>query len=207
MIQAARSRVFVDGNNVMRSRPDGWWRNRTGAPRRLIAEIDPLALGHGGQWTIVFDGRKPPVCRCRPSASPWFTLGMAARDGADDRIVELVHAHPHRAASLVYTSDAKLLTRLKALGTQVMGVGRRADWTPIGALTSCFLLTHRGQHRALNNTQVLIESWRRHFNAIRPHSSLGYRPPAPETIVMPSWPPGSATLRRPSSLAEKPSVH
>ena len=31
-------------------------------------------------------------------------------------------------------------------------VGRRADWTPIGALTSCFLLTHRGQHRALNNT-------------------------------------------------------
>ena len=32
------------------------------------------------------------------------------------------------------------------------GVGRRADWTPIGALTSCFLLTHRGQHRALNNT-------------------------------------------------------
>ncbi|MCY4551085.1 MAG: IS3 family transposase, partial [Defluviicoccus sp.] len=44
-------------------------------------------------------------------------------------------------------------------------------------------------------------------NAVRPHSSLGYRPPAPETIVMPSWPPGSATLRRPSSLAEKPSMH
>ena len=26
-----------------------------------------------------------------------------------------------------------------------------------------------------------------------------YRPPAPETIIMPSWPPGSATLRRPSA--------
>src|SRR5205085_5312996 len=26
--------------------------------------------------------------------------------------------------------------------------------------------------------QVLIENWRRHYNAIRPHSSLGYRPPA-----------------------------
>ena len=35
---------------------------------------------------------------------------------------------------------------------QPTSVGRRADWTPIGALTSCFLLTHRGQHRALNNT-------------------------------------------------------
>ncbi len=59
----------------------------------------------------------------------------------------------------------------------------------------------------LKEAQVLIESWRRHYNAIRPHSSLGYRPPAPETIVTPGWPPGSATLRRPSSLAEKPSMH
>ena len=42
-------------------------------------------------------------------------------DGADDRIVQLVHAHPHRATPLVYTSDAKLRTRLKALGIQVMG--------------------------------------------------------------------------------------
>jgi len=49
----------------------------------------------------------------------------------------------------------------------------------------------------LKEAHDLIESWRRHYNAIRPHSSLGYRPPAPETIVMPSWPTGSATLRRP----------
>ena len=35
--------------------------------------------------------------------------------------MELVHEHPDRAASLVYTSDAKLRTRVKALGTQVMG--------------------------------------------------------------------------------------
>ncbi len=59
----------------------------------------------------------------------------------------------------------------------------------------------------LKEARVLIESWRRHYNAVRPHSSLGYRPPAPETIIPPSWPPGSATLRRPSSLAEKPSMH
>ena len=49
--------------------------------------------------------------------------GHGRRDGADDRIVELVHEHPHRAASLIYTSDAKLRTRLKALATQVMGSG------------------------------------------------------------------------------------
>ena len=36
---------------------------------------------------------------------------------------------------------------------------------------------------SLAEAQVLIETWRRHFNAVRPHSSLNYRPPAPETIV------------------------
>ena len=32
---------------------------------------------------------------------------------------------------------------------------------------------------------VLIEAWRRHYNTVRPHSSLGYRPPAPETETPP----------------------
>ena len=49
--------------------------------------------------------------------------GHGRRDGADDRIVELLHERSHPAASLVYTSDAKLQTRVKALGTQVMGSG------------------------------------------------------------------------------------
>lgn len=41
----------------------------------------------------------------------------------------------------------------------------------------------------------------------RPHSSLGYRPPAPEAIIPPSWPSGSAPLRRPPRLAAKPTMH
>ncbi|MGR3631970.1 MAG: IS3 family transposase [Limimaricola soesokkakensis] len=35
----------------------------------------------------------------------------------------------------------------------------------------------------LREAQILIERWRRHYNTVRPHSSLGYRPPAPESIV------------------------
>jgi len=35
----------------------------------------------------------------------------------------------------------------------------------------------------LREAQILIEAWRRHYNTARPHSSLGYRPPAPRTIV------------------------
>jgi transposase InsO family protein len=34
----------------------------------------------------------------------------------------------------------------------------------------------------LREAKVLIEQWRREYNTIRPHSSLGYRPPAPEAV-------------------------
>ena len=47
---------------------------------------------------------------------------------------------------------------------------------------------------SLHEAKVLIERWRIHYNTVRPHSSLGYRPPAPEAIVPCS--PASATLRR-----------
>ncbi len=36
---------------------------------------------------------------------------------------------------------------------------------------------------SLREAQVIIEAWRRHYNTIRPHSALGYRPPAPEAIL------------------------
>ncbi|MGO8684609.1 MAG: integrase core domain-containing protein [Thermoleophilia bacterium] len=34
---------------------------------------------------------------------------------------------------------------------------------------------------------MLIASWRRLYNGLRPHSSLGQRPPAPETIIWPGF--------------------
>ena len=45
---------------------------------------------------------------------------------------------------------------------------------------------------SLTEAKVLIGMWREHYNQVRPHSSLGYRPPAPEAIA--AGPP-SATLR------------
>lgn len=35
----------------------------------------------------------------------------------------------------------------------------------------------------LREAQVVIEQWRRHYNTVRPHSALNYRPPAPETVL------------------------
>jgi transposase InsO family protein len=37
---------------------------------------------------------------------------------------------------------------------------------------------------SLREAQIIIEQWRRHYNTVRPHSALGYRPPAPESIVL-----------------------
>ncbi|WP_267361740.1 IS3 family transposase, partial [Methylobacterium sp. GC_Met_3] len=49
----------------------------------------------------------------------------------------------------------------------------------------------------LREAQVVIESWRRHYNGVRPHASLRYRPPAPEVFVpaFSAWP---AALARPA---------
>lgn len=35
----------------------------------------------------------------------------------------------------------------------------------------------------LNEARIVIESWRRHYNTVRPHASLNYKPPAPEVFV------------------------
>ena len=53
-------------------------------------------------------------------------------------------------------------------------------------------LLDREVFETLLEARVLIERWREHYNTVRPHSSLGYRPPAPEAIA--AGPP-SAPLR------------
>ena len=50
----------------------------------------------------------------------------------------------------------------------------------------------------LREAEVVIESWRRHYNSVRPHASLGFRPPAPE-VVLPTFAAWPAALRRPAS--------
>ena len=92
MNQAMKPTVLVDGNNVMGARPDGWWRNRVEAAQRLVAEIVPLVLGGRRAWTIVFDGPTPPGMESPHECLVVVHAGHSRRDGADDRIVELLGA-------------------------------------------------------------------------------------------------------------------
>lgn len=55
---------------------------------------------------------------------------------------------------------------------------------------------------SLAEAKVVIESWRRHFNTVRPHGSLGYRAPAPEVFVpaLAAWPAPRAPSAPPAML-------
>ena len=56
---------------------------------------------------------------------------------------------------------------------------------------------------SLREAQIVTESWRRHYNHVRPHASLGYRAPAPGVVVpafaspRPASPPAPAMASRP----------
>ena len=58
-------------------------------------------------------------------------------------------------------------------------------------------LLNREVFYTLQEAKVLVERWRIEYNTVRPHSALGYRPPAPESIAVgpPSAPLQSAQLR------------
>ncbi len=61
----------------------------------------------------------------------------------------------------------------------------------------------------LREAQIVIESWRRHYNTIRPHASLRYKPPAPEVFVpaFAAWPAALRQPAPPATLAQRPALN
>jgi putative transposase len=59
---------------------------------------------------------------------------------------------------------------------------------------------------SLAEARVVVESWRQHYNTVRPHSSLGYKPPAPEVVLWPAIPADAAPPAAPT-VAPKPTMH
>ena len=117
-------RLIVDGMNVIGSRPDGWWRDRAGAARRLVRRLEALTEASGDELTVVFDGRPgrsgPPE---QPEGEPLRVLyaRRSGRNAADERIAELVAEDAQPASLTVVTSDAALRREVEALGARVVG--------------------------------------------------------------------------------------
>lgn len=56
--------------------------------------------------------------------------------------------------------------------------------------------------------RVIVESWCRFYNTLRPHGSLGYRPPAPEVFnPQPTWAAALPQPASPQALAPRPPMH
>ena len=112
-------RWIVDGMNVIGTRPDGWWRDRAGARRQLVADLGPLG-GHDEQITVVFDGRAT-AGEVDRAPTPGLTVCFApgGPNAADDAIVELVTSLPHPEDTVVVTSDRVLVDRVRRLGAKV----------------------------------------------------------------------------------------
>lgn len=122
--------LVVDGMNVIGSKPDGWWRDRDGAARRLCDALRAL-VSPDTDVTLVLDGR--PIRQMpegRQASGVTVLYAGPGRDAADHRLVAFVEALPDPDAAHVVTSDRALVARVTRLGASVEGAAalrRRLD--------------------------------------------------------------------------------
>ncbi|MEV0268793.1 hypothetical protein AB0H43_08470 [Hamadaea sp. NPDC050747] len=114
--------LIVDAANVVGSVPDGWWRDRAGAARRLRDALAPLATtgfaGHEGPLDIVLvvEGKARGI-----SAIPGVRVEQSPGSG-DDTIAALAAAERDREGGVVVvTADRGLRQRVEAVGATVVG--------------------------------------------------------------------------------------
>jgi 8-oxo-dGTP diphosphatase len=127
--------IVVDAANVMGSRPDGWWRDRAGAARRLVADaaviardgipddqlpdgLDRAPLRHWWpQVVVVVEGAARPAAR---EASP-VTVVAAPGSGDDEIVAQVERARAEVAPVLAITADRELRSRCTREGAAVVG--------------------------------------------------------------------------------------
>ncbi len=114
-------RWLIDASNVIGSRPDGWWRDREGATRRLIEALREFAAG-GEQVTVVLDAG-PPEWAGSEGDLEVAIAPRRGRDAADDEIARRLDADPDPGSVRVVTSDAALAARARERGARVEGAG------------------------------------------------------------------------------------
>jgi uncharacterized protein YaiI (UPF0178 family) len=106
--------------NVVGSRPDGWWRDRKAAMKRLSDLLGMFAAETGEPLTVVFDGR--PFDLSAPPVEIRFATARGP-NAADHDIAARVQADPDPRSITVVTSDRELADRVRASGAAVVGSG------------------------------------------------------------------------------------
>jgi predicted RNA-binding protein with PIN domain len=112
-------RWFVDGMNVIGTRPDAWWKDRDGAMRRLVDLLERWAAATGDDVTVVFE--RPPSPPIRSTVIEVAHAPRPRAHAADDEIVRRLRADPEPGTIRVVTSDHGLADQVHAAGAAVVG--------------------------------------------------------------------------------------
>ena len=109
--------LIVDGANVVGSRPDGWWRDRAGAARRLHEALLVADTAYD-EIVLVLEGAAKGGSAASKDAH--IRVAHAARNG-DDEIVACTRAAAVAGSTVtVVTADRLLRGRVEALGASTM---------------------------------------------------------------------------------------
>ncbi len=116
--------LVVDGANVVGSRPDGWWRDRPGAARRLAEELDAAQLPYDA-IVLVLEGA---ARRGHPEEhKQGFRVEHADGSGDDTVVAEVARQVAAGAEVDVVTADRGLRARVDASGGRCLGPGWLLD--------------------------------------------------------------------------------
>ncbi|HEV7875646.1 MAG TPA: hypothetical protein VGP00_03140 [Nocardioides sp.] len=109
--------LVVDAANVVGSKPDGWWKDRAGAARRLHERLLVADLPHDELVLVVEGAAKAGV---RPGRDGHVRT-VHARGSGDDTIVDETRAAIERGDRVVViTADRFLRSRVEGLGAMAM---------------------------------------------------------------------------------------
>jgi predicted RNA-binding protein with PIN domain len=115
-------RWFVDGMNVIGSRPDGWWRDREAAMASLVERLERWSATTDDEVVVVFERSPRP-----PIHSTEIEVAHAPRleaDAADHEIVRRLADQSAAEGATVVTSDRELADRARAAGASVEPAAR-----------------------------------------------------------------------------------
>ena len=112
-------RWYIDGMNVIGTRPDGWWRDRDSAMLHLVDLLERWALADNEDAVVVFE--RPPRPPIRSTVIEIAHAPRPKRDAADDEIMRRLGREPAPGLVRVVTSDRWLADRAGAAGAGVHG--------------------------------------------------------------------------------------
>jgi hypothetical protein len=118
-VTTAQPLVVIDAANVIGSRPDGWWRDRAAAVRRLLDTI----TGGAGDAELILVVEGAARTGVQPGRYDGVLVVHAAGSG-DDEIVRITGEVAGRRPVTVVTADRGLRDRVTALGADVLGPRR-----------------------------------------------------------------------------------